>query len=372
MDAMTPAVTPRYLEIADYLRRLIAASRPGDRLPSEAELLRALRGQPTVRRAVQLLANEPARPAPRRGHVHRPPRRGPAPGVPALVHREHAPTRVAGLLADAPRRLDRPEPRRSRRAPPPRRQPGRRRRATAPRRRSPDGDRACRRPADLRRHPRGRPGRWLPARRLRAPRPDPDAGPGARVRTSGHRHRAQPARPRSRRRGAERAAHDRRQDGIPHRATRPCAPRNATSSGRAPARRPRGVDEPPSRPDRRDQPQGGDPQRSDADGAVRLSSRRHGPDPGRTRTGRRRGHGRGRPGRDRARADRHDHRRPWPVRRETASSPLPEPGAWTGCPAQRRPRARGGRSRCSATSPGRTPSRSRGWAPGGAPARWRS
>jgi GntR family transcriptional regulator len=59
MDAMTPAVTPRYLEIADYLRRLIAASRPGDRLPSEAELCERFGvSRMTVRQAVQLLANE--------------------------------------------------------------------------------------------------------------------------------------------------------------------------------------------------------------------------------------------------------------------------------------------------------------------------
>lgn len=59
MDAMTPAVTPRYQEIADYLRRLIAASRPGDRLPSEAQLCdRFGVSRMTVRQAVQLLANE--------------------------------------------------------------------------------------------------------------------------------------------------------------------------------------------------------------------------------------------------------------------------------------------------------------------------
>jgi GntR family transcriptional regulator len=59
MEAMTAAVTPRYLEIADYLRRLIAASRPGDRLPSEAELCERFGvSRMTVRQAVQLLANE--------------------------------------------------------------------------------------------------------------------------------------------------------------------------------------------------------------------------------------------------------------------------------------------------------------------------
>jgi GntR family transcriptional regulator len=59
MEAMTAAVTPRYQEIADYLRRLIAASRPGDRLPSEAELCERFGvSRMTVRQAVQLLANE--------------------------------------------------------------------------------------------------------------------------------------------------------------------------------------------------------------------------------------------------------------------------------------------------------------------------
>jgi GntR family transcriptional regulator len=59
MDAMTTDVPPRYVEIADYLRRLIAASRPGDRLPSEAELCERFGvSRMTVRQAVQLLANE--------------------------------------------------------------------------------------------------------------------------------------------------------------------------------------------------------------------------------------------------------------------------------------------------------------------------
>jgi GntR family transcriptional regulator len=59
MDAMTAVTTPRYLDIADYLRRLIAASRPGDRLPSEAELCERFGvSRMTVRQAVQLLANE--------------------------------------------------------------------------------------------------------------------------------------------------------------------------------------------------------------------------------------------------------------------------------------------------------------------------
>ncbi|MGB5655834.1 MAG: GntR family transcriptional regulator, partial [Acidimicrobiia bacterium] len=29
---------PRYLEIADYLRELVASAEPGERLPSDAEL----------------------------------------------------------------------------------------------------------------------------------------------------------------------------------------------------------------------------------------------------------------------------------------------------------------------------------------------
>jgi GntR family transcriptional regulator len=59
MDAMNVAATPRYVEIADYLRRLIAASRPGDRLPSEAELCERFGvSRMTVRQAVQVLANE--------------------------------------------------------------------------------------------------------------------------------------------------------------------------------------------------------------------------------------------------------------------------------------------------------------------------
>ncbi len=59
MDAMVADSTPRYLEIADYLRRLVAASKPGDRLPSEAELCERFGvSRMTVRQAAQLLANE--------------------------------------------------------------------------------------------------------------------------------------------------------------------------------------------------------------------------------------------------------------------------------------------------------------------------
>jgi GntR family transcriptional regulator len=57
--SMTTEATPRYREIADYLRRLIAASRPGDRLPSEAELCQRFGvSRMTVRQALELLSNE--------------------------------------------------------------------------------------------------------------------------------------------------------------------------------------------------------------------------------------------------------------------------------------------------------------------------
>lgn len=57
--SMSSEPTPRYQEIAEYLRRLIAASRPGDRLPSEAELCdRFGVSRMTVRQALSVLANE--------------------------------------------------------------------------------------------------------------------------------------------------------------------------------------------------------------------------------------------------------------------------------------------------------------------------
>ena len=57
--SMTTDATPRYREIADYLRRLIAASRPGDRLPSEAALCERFGvSRMTVRQALELLSNE--------------------------------------------------------------------------------------------------------------------------------------------------------------------------------------------------------------------------------------------------------------------------------------------------------------------------
>ncbi len=57
--SMSTEPTPRYQEIAEYLRRLIAASQPGDRLPSEAELCdRFGVSRMTVRQALSVLANE--------------------------------------------------------------------------------------------------------------------------------------------------------------------------------------------------------------------------------------------------------------------------------------------------------------------------
>jgi DNA-binding GntR family transcriptional regulator len=51
--------TPRYLEIADYLRRLVAEGRAGDRLPSDAELCHRFGvSRMTARQAVQVLAVE--------------------------------------------------------------------------------------------------------------------------------------------------------------------------------------------------------------------------------------------------------------------------------------------------------------------------
>lgn len=56
--------TPRYVEIADYLRDLVAGSRLGDLLPSDAELCERFDvSRMTARHAVQLLVNE--------GLVHR-------------------------------------------------------------------------------------------------------------------------------------------------------------------------------------------------------------------------------------------------------------------------------------------------------------
>jgi GntR family transcriptional regulator len=56
---MPAETTPRYLEIADYLRRLVASARTGDRLPSDAELCERFGvSRMTARQAVQLLSNE--------------------------------------------------------------------------------------------------------------------------------------------------------------------------------------------------------------------------------------------------------------------------------------------------------------------------
>ena len=56
---MASTTQPRYVEIADYLRGLIAAAAPGDRLPSDAELCRRFGvSRMTARHAVQVLANE--------------------------------------------------------------------------------------------------------------------------------------------------------------------------------------------------------------------------------------------------------------------------------------------------------------------------
>ena len=51
--------TPRYIEIAEYLRGLIVEADPGDRLPSDAELCERFKvSRMTARQAVTLLANE--------------------------------------------------------------------------------------------------------------------------------------------------------------------------------------------------------------------------------------------------------------------------------------------------------------------------
>ena len=51
--------SPRYLEIAEYLRRLVAALEPGARLPSDAELCERFGvSRMTARQAVQLLGTE--------------------------------------------------------------------------------------------------------------------------------------------------------------------------------------------------------------------------------------------------------------------------------------------------------------------------
>ena len=50
---------PRYVEIADYLRELVASAEPGERLPSDAELCERFGvSRMTARQAVMVLANE--------------------------------------------------------------------------------------------------------------------------------------------------------------------------------------------------------------------------------------------------------------------------------------------------------------------------
>lgn len=50
---------PRYLEIADYLRELVATAEPGDRLPSDAQLCKRFGvSRMTARQAVMILSNE--------------------------------------------------------------------------------------------------------------------------------------------------------------------------------------------------------------------------------------------------------------------------------------------------------------------------
>lgn len=51
--------SPRYLEIADYLRELVSSSAPGERLPSDAELCQRFSvSRMTARQAVTVLVNE--------------------------------------------------------------------------------------------------------------------------------------------------------------------------------------------------------------------------------------------------------------------------------------------------------------------------
>ena len=113
--------------------------------------MRTVRGQPDdgAAGAPGPRQRAPARPAARRGNV-----RGATCGrasarLAALVHREHAPARIVGVVAAPPRRLDRAEPRGPRRSPPAGGQQGDRHRAASPRRRPADGHRAGRRDADV-------------------------------------------------------------------------------------------------------------------------------------------------------------------------------------------------------------------------------
>ena len=99
---MTTRTPPRYEEIADHLRRLVASSRPGDRLPSDAELCEHFGvSRMTARQAVQTAGQRAvALPHPGAGHI-----RGAAPGtagarISLVVHRQHAKPRHVCHLAD--------------------------------------------------------------------------------------------------------------------------------------------------------------------------------------------------------------------------------------------------------------------------------
>lgn len=58
-EVQSVSAAPRYVEIADYVRDLISRARPGDRLPSDAELCERFGvSRMTARQAMTLLANE--------------------------------------------------------------------------------------------------------------------------------------------------------------------------------------------------------------------------------------------------------------------------------------------------------------------------
>ena len=98
MTTRTPA---RYEEIADHLRRLVASSRPGDRLPSDAELCERFRvSRMTARQAVQTLSNERLlyRTRGKAPSWHAPGSAGA--GISIVVHRKHAEPRHGDFIAD--------------------------------------------------------------------------------------------------------------------------------------------------------------------------------------------------------------------------------------------------------------------------------
>ena len=140
---------PRHAIMTTSMSSEIDPALPGDRrLPApphrgltagrpvavRGPVVRPLRRQPDDRPTGGPAARQRAAagPPPGRGHVHRSPGRRQAARLAALVHRKHAAPRAPGLIAPAPCRLDRAKLRGSRRAPPPRRKPGHRRRATPP------------------------------------------------------------------------------------------------------------------------------------------------------------------------------------------------------------------------------------------------